>query len=98
MSKMYFKGGSGIKNPVDFNGVEIKEGDTLTHCWFDCDYIKFFNEHIKITDISEIERRVSRPSVKVKYNSEQGFFYGDGIKESSYMHDFEFKYAKIVTQ
>ena len=42
---MYFKGGSGITNPVDVNGVEIKKGDILTHSWFEGDHTKFFREH-----------------------------------------------------
>ena len=28
--KMYFKGDSGIKEPVDMDGLPIKEGDLLT--------------------------------------------------------------------
>jgi hypothetical protein len=93
---MYFKGGTGIKNPKDFNGVEIKEGDTLTHDWFENDYVAFFKRHAKLFDLDEIERRVHEPSVIVKYNKEKEFFYGEGIKDKSYMHDFRFKFCKIV--
>ena len=94
--KTYFKSGSGIKNPIDFNGKEIKEGDVLTHCWFENDYVEFFKKHLNVTDIIEIEKRVNEPSVIVKYNSDKGFFYGVGIKNDSYMHDFRFKFTKIV--
>lgn len=95
---MYFKGGQGIKNPKDFNGIEIKEGDILTHCWFEHDYIDFFKRHLGISDILEIEKRVHEPNVIVKFNSEKEFFYGVGVKNESdsYMHDFRFKYTKII--
>lgn len=91
---MYFKGGSGIKNPVDFNGNEIKEGDILTHCWFENDYNEFLRIHCHFTSDEEIEKNVHKPSVVVKYNAEKGFFYGEG--KNAYMHDFRFKYAKII--
>ena len=94
--KVYLGGGAGIEKPIDFNGNEIKEGDILTHCYFDCDYIEFFKTHIKITDEAEIERRVHLPAVKVFYNHEGKFFYGEGIERPTYMHDFRFKYAKII--
>ena len=31
---MYFKSGSGILNPTDKDGNEIKEGDILTHNYY----------------------------------------------------------------
>jgi hypothetical protein len=100
MAKMYFRGGEGIKKPVDFNGEEIKEGDVLTHCWFENDYVAFFAKHLNLTDLEEIEKRVHKPNVIVKYNQEKGFFYGVGYKKESdsYMHDFRFKFTKIVKQ
>jgi hypothetical protein len=98
--KMYFKGGSGIEEPVDFNGERIKEGDILTHSWFEGDYLAFFKKHLNTTeeDDDKVEKRVHEPSVVVKFNKEKGFYYGQGIDKYSYMHDFMFKFTKIVKQ
>jgi hypothetical protein len=96
MAKMYFKGGKGISKPVDYGGNEIKEGDLLTHCWFDSDYVSFFRKHTNKTKLSEINEEIHKPSVVVKYNSDKNFFYGEGITNNTYMHDFRFKYTKIV--
>jgi hypothetical protein len=94
---MYFKSGAGIENPVDVDGNLIKEGDILTHCWFEEDYVAFFKKHLNITDIVEIERRVHLPNVIVKFNNEKKFYYGVGVDvKSAYMHDFRFKYTKII--
>lgn len=100
MSKMYFKGGAGITNPVDVNGDEIKVGDILTHDWFDGDYIEFFNKYYPKMSTDDIEKRVLEPSVVVKFNAD-GYFFGEGFQEGAmklYMHDFRFKYTKIVKQ
>lgn len=101
--KTYFKGGKGIEDPVDVNGVLIKEGDILTHSWFDGeDYVDFFKRFINITDLEEIEKLIHEPKVIVKYNKEGEFYFGEGLKEigviksRAYAHDFTFKYCKIV--
>lgn len=104
--KMYFKGGTGIENPVDVEGNPIKVGDILTHCWFEDDYVAFFREHIsKSMTLEEIEMRVHLPNVVVKYNEKDKFFYGEGLKtvsefsdSKSYMHDFRFQFTKIIKQ
>lgn len=103
--KVYFKGGKGIKNPVDCNGNPIIEGDILTHCWFDTDLEnleKLHKELFKEYSKEEFEKAINEPSVKVKWNP-KGFYFGEGIKELSfgsrmYMHDFRFKYSKKVNQ
>lgn len=100
MATMYFKGGLGIKNPVDFNGDTIKEGDILTHSWFEDDYNAFLRTHCGYTSDEEIEKNVHKPCVVVKYNKEKEFFYGESYDEEKnklYMHDFKFKYTKIIT-
>jgi hypothetical protein len=101
---MYFKGGKGIKNPVDSLGNEIEEGDILTHTWFDkedpIDYMrKTFTNMRDFTD-SEILERIHEPAYIVKVN-DKGILYGDGIKELEhgrklYLHDFCFKDTKII--
>ena len=95
-SEMYFRGGEGIINPVDCEGTEIAEGDILTHSWFEGDYVEFFKTHLNISNVDEIEQRVHQPSVFVKYNEKEKFYYGEGISKKLYMHDFRFKYAKKI--
>ena len=70
----------------------------LTHCWFEDDYNTFLRTHCGFTSDEEIEKNVHKPSVTVKYNKEKEFFYGEGENAigTLYMHDFRFKYAKIV--
>ncbi len=94
--KMYFKGGKGILNPLDFDGNEIKEGDILTNDYFD----EFFNddfytEHYPNWTKQDIEERKHKPTYIVKYN-QKGFFYGAGIEQDLYLHDFRFKFTKII--
>jgi hypothetical protein len=104
--KMYFKGGAGIENPVDVEGNPIKVGDILTHCWFGGDYVAFFRDYIsKSISLEEIERRVNKPNAVVKYDEEGQFFYGEGLvtisdfsDSRSYIHDFMFRFTKIVKQ
>lgn len=95
---MYFKGGSGITNPVDVNGVEIKKGDILTHSWFEGDHTKFFREHYPNMTKEEIEVEVMKPSVIVKFNEENKYFYAESINPDKYLytHDFMFKYCKVI--
>ena len=102
--KMYFKGGKGILNPVDFNGNKIKQGDILTPDSFD----DFFNEsfyktHYLNMSEEDIEKNNHKPTYNLKWD-EKGFFYGEGIAEPSspftsrlYLHDFRFKYTKVVS-
>lgn len=94
--KMYFKGGKGIEKPIDFNGDEIKEGDILT---FDC-YDPFFSDEYYFKNYprwtkQDIEYRRNKPTYTVKWN-EKGFFYGEGIEQELYLHDFRFKHTKII--
>jgi len=101
MTKIYFKGGSGIENPVDFYGNKIKEGDILTFDWFikDENYYEHFHEHYPQLSDEEIEKRVHEPRVIVKWN-ENGYFYGEGFDDNErhrlYMHDFCFKHTKKI--
>ena len=101
---MYFKGGKGIKKPKDLNRKEIKEGDILTFDWFDCDnpigdMRRKFTSMQDWTD-DQIFERIHQPTFNVKL-SEDGIFFGEGIEEHEYMgrmylHDFRFKYTKVV--
>lgn len=97
MGRMYFKGGSGIKNPVDFNGNEIKVGDILTGDHFDDVFDeKFYTTHFPNWNKEDIEKSRNKPVHEVKWN-EEGFFYAEGIDKKLYLHDFRFKHTKIVT-
>lgn len=97
--QLYFKGGEGIENLIDFNGHEIKEGNVLTHCWFDHDYVSFFREHTEYKEFDEIEAKVHEPGYIVKYNQQKKFYYAVGIEdEKMYMHDFMFKYCKKLNR
>lgn len=95
MATMYFKGGSGIENPVDINGDEIQAGDLLTTDYGD-------NAEYNIPEASE--ERKSKPFYLVE-KSDKGFFFAQSIEfcthsafpESRfYLHDFRFKYCKKV--
>lgn len=101
--KIYLKGGKGIKKPVDFNGIEIKEGDILTFDSFDKDVDDiFYKTHYPSWSKERINDWKHKPCFQVKWN-EKGFFYAEGIEDPKdeysgrlYLHDFRFKYTKIV--
>ena len=102
--KMYFKGGQGIENPKDVNGIEIKEGSVLTFGWFDCenpieDMRRKFTNMKDWTD-EQIKDRIHKPTFNVK-KDEKGILFGEGIEKNFchgrlYLHDFRFKYTKVV--
>ena len=98
MIKTYFKGDSGIKNPLDINGEEIKEGDKLTTDYGD--YEKYMPNPIA-------EYRKHEAFYLVKVNDRGGFFaesidlckgFLKGVDKDNYffLHDFRFKQCKIV--
>ena len=94
--KMYFKGGKGILNPKDFNENEIKVGDILTNDSFDPFFDdKFYEIHYPEWSKEKIEEHKNKPTYVVKYN-EKGFFYAEGINQDLYLHDFRFKFTKIL--
>jgi len=94
--KMYFKGGKGIKNPVDFNGLEIKVDDILTSDCFDPFFSEeFYKKNYPSWTKEDIENRKNRATYRVKWN-EKGFFYAEGINQELYLHDFRFEYTKVV--
>jgi len=66
--KMYFKGDSGIKNPIDLQGNAILEGDILTR-----DYGDYESIGLKVG-----ENYATEPFYKVKIN-ETGGFYAESI-------------------
>ena len=92
--KMHFKGGSGIKKPVDIDGNEILLGSILTR-----DYGDYEKNGLKVT-----EKHQSQPFYVVKIN-DKGVYYAESIEpyvspvsESYfYLHDFRFKHAKVVS-
>ena len=91
---MYFKGDSGIKQPVDMDGKKIKEGDLLTR---DCGD----NEKYKI---ETLEHYLTDPFYIVKINSKGGYFAESikpyevflGDEKYFFLHDFRFKHCKII--
>lgn len=101
--KIYFKSGKGIEKPIDFNGEEIKEGDTLTSDYFD-DFFdeSYYKKHYPTWTKEMIHECKHKPTYKVKWN-DRGYFYAEGIKEPTwefgsklYLHDFRFKHTKII--
>lgn len=105
--KIYLKGGKGIENPVDFNGDEIKEGDILTFDSFERnldDENDFYKRHYPSWSQEMIYEWKHKPCFRVKWN-DKGYFYGEGIEVPTsefsgrlYLHDFRFKYTKIIKQ
>lgn len=105
--KTYFKGGKGIKNPVDFDGKTIKEGDILTFDSFERDIdeeIAHYKKHYPSWTKEMIHDWKHKPCFRVKWN-DKGYYYGEGIEEPKYefsgrlyLHDFRFKYTKIVNE
>jgi hypothetical protein len=93
--KMYFRGDSGIKTPVDLEGNSISVGDILT-----CDYADYEKNGIEIT-----ERHKTEPFYIVKIN-DKGGYYAESIKACTatisesyfYLHDFRFKYCKLISK
>jgi len=85
--KVYFKGCSLIEKPVDFHGKEIKVGDKLT--WdFHCQHYEkeggfYFKEWMKT------------PIFLVKEHTSGGFF-GEGMFNELYLHDFRFALCEII--
>lgn len=91
--KIYFKGDSGIKDPVDMDGLQIKEGDYLT---FDYGDFPKYNMEIR-------EDHPTKPFFEVKIN-ERGGYFAESIKPYDstlgekyfFLHDFRFKYCKRI--
>lgn len=96
MVKVYFKGGGGITNPTDKDGIPIKEGDILTHSWWSKDGqldIDFWRENYPSKSKEDIEETVHKPSVIVRFNKDKGYYWGEGLTASGfssrlYLHDF----------
>lgn len=83
--KIYLNGTSGIKKPVDHDGNEIQCGDFLTYDYLD----PFFQDR----DMSEHE---NKPVYEVKKHKSGLGFFGSGLKSELYIHDFRFKYCRII--
>lgn len=84
---VYFKGYSGIKDPVDVDGKIIYEGDTLTFSWW---WEGSGRDSNNPTD-EEME-----PCLIVKRHKSGGLF-AEGIHKKLYNHDFTFKYTKNLS-
>jgi hypothetical protein len=94
--KMYFMGGKGILDPIDFTGKKIKVGDILTGDYFEELYNdQYYLKNWPTWSKEQIEAHKNNPTYIVKYN-EKGFFYAEGINQKLYLHDFRFKFTKIV--
>ena len=88
----------------DFNGKIIKEGNILTFDWFQKENIisemrRLFLQMETWTDEQIIER-IHEPTLIIKKNDE-GILFGEGVKKdefkrSLYLHNFRFKYTKIL--
>jgi hypothetical protein len=99
--KVFFRGCSGVVDPVDCDGRPIKEGDTLTHTWFD----EHGEEWCKEYNISP-EKQMEPTYIVKKHESGEGLF-GEGIEEKRlsefsppsrmYLHDFRFKETKNLS-
>lgn len=91
---MYFKGDSGIKEPVDMDGKIIKEGDLLTRDYGD-------NEKYKI---KTQDHYPTEAFYLVKINANGGYFAESikpyevflGDEKYFFLHDFRFKHCKII--
>jgi len=103
--KTYFRGGSGIENPIDFNGTEIKEGDIITFDWFEhkdpINYMRQNFSNMKDWTDEQISERLHQPTFIVKRNK-NGILFGEGIEKPTtkhsgrlYLHDFRFEYTKL---
>lgn len=92
--KVFFKGTSGIEKPVDINGVEIKAGDLLT--WDFGDYESYMHKPIE-------EKRKHDPFFLVEQHSSGKGLFAESIfpcmgyyDKKFYLHDFRFKYCKVI--
>jgi hypothetical protein len=86
--KVYLGGTSEIRTPVDFDGNEIREGDTLTF-----DYLDPFFEK------DDMSGYVDKPIYKVMMHKSGKGLYAEGIDSELYLHDFRFEYCrKLNTQ
>jgi hypothetical protein len=95
--KTYFKGTSGIQNPVDINGAIIKAGSILTRDY--ADYEKYMHKPHPIN-------YETNPFYLVKEHISGKGLYAESIeiiKDHSmpnarfYLHDFRFKNCKIIS-
>ena len=77
----YFAGCTGIKNPKDWSGVEIKEGDKLS-----------FDYH----DMESVGDNLKKALFLVEKHPSGDGLCAKGIHRDSYLHDFRFEYCDIV--
>lgn len=84
--KAHFMGCSGIENPVDANGKEIKAGDKLT--W------DFHDDYYKET---RIEDWMKKPIFLVEQHKSGNGLCATGIEKELYLHDFRFKYCEVIS-
>lgn len=99
--KVYLNGCSGVENPIDVDGKPIKEGDILTHTWFDEHGEQFCKEH----NISPEQQM--KPTYIVKMHESGDGLFGEGLEEKRlsefsapskmYLHDFRFKETKNLS-
>lgn len=83
--EIYFMGTSGIECPKGFDGNNIDIGDKLT---FD-----YLDPCFKDDDMTSY---VDKPVYIVKEDSGGDGLYGEGIYEDLYLHDFRFKYCRVI--
>jgi len=85
--KMYLNGTSGIVKPCDFDGNEIKVGDILTY-----DYLSPY------FDDQDTTHYINKPVYIVQEHKSGKGLCAVGISQKLYLHDFRFKYCKIIKQ
>ena len=101
--KVYFMGGDNIKNPVDVDGKEIKVGSILTTDSHGGALNRhFYDKFYPHWSEEMIQKRINEPTYEVK-KDENGCLFGEGLdiingltESRLYLHDFRFKYTKIV--
>lgn len=98
--KFYFKGGSEIKEPVDYDGNLISVGDIITTDYLDPFFSSdVFIGHSKFDVAGDfIAKYEGKGCYEVKLTDDGKSLYGCGIGSDLYLHDFRFKYCRVINE